>query len=65
VASLVAARKDNMLTLSEAARLARVSPRTVTNWVRRGLPVMREGRVVRVDRQELLAWLARHRKERA
>lgn len=42
-----------ILTLEEAASLLRVTPR----WLRRSLcPRIRQGRVARYDREEVLAW---------
>jgi excisionase family DNA binding protein len=48
------------MTVGEAAELARVCPRTITNWIQRGdLPAARVGpkllRVLRADVEAMLA----------
>jgi excisionase family DNA binding protein len=47
-----------LLTTSEAARLANVTPTTIRRWLDAGrLTARRAGRVLRVDRAELQAFL--------
>ena len=52
---------QQLLTLSQVARFLGVERRVVTNYAReRGLPVIRISRnTVRVDPQQLAAWLAK------
>lgn len=53
---------DRLLTLSEVARYLGVARRVVTDYAQeRGLPVIRISRnTVRVDPDQLDAWLAEH-----
>ena len=54
---------DGYLATNAAARLAGVRPETIRRWIDAGdLPVHRAGRLVRVRRSELEAYLARGRK---
>jgi len=46
-----------ILTVSEFAKRVGVCGRTVSNWIERGLPVMRRGRVRRIDVAAANAWL--------
>ena len=57
---LLAASSDPYLSLANAARLADVAPGTVRAWIRAGrLPAKRAGRVFRIARSELEAFLVR------
>lgn len=49
------------LTPQQVAELLQVSVKSVTRWAATdaSMPVLRRGRVVRFDRERLLAWLAR------
>jgi len=49
------------LTPAQVADLLQVSEKTVSRWALTDttMPVLRRGRVVRFDRERLLAWLAR------
>jgi excisionase family DNA binding protein len=52
-----------LLTVAEASRLLRTSPRTLYTWARGNLPrvpVVRLGRRVLFDRLELEAWIKEH-----
>lgn len=42
-----------ILTIKEVANKYRVSIMTVHNWIKKGLPVTRIGRVIRVDEKKL------------
>lgn len=55
-------RDERLLTLSEVADFLNVERRVVTDYAReRGLPVIRISRnTVRVDPNQLEAWLAEH-----
>ena len=51
-----------LLTLDVVAERLSVTRRSVQNWVRRGdLPVVRIGRLIRVDADELKRFLDSHR----
>ena len=53
----------NLLTVSEAAKVLRVSPLTLRAWSRGPrprVPVIRLGRRVLFDRVELEAWIKKH-----
>src|SRR5437762_1987168 len=49
------------LTPAQVAELLQVSEKTVSRWALTDptMPVLRRGRVVRFERERLLAWLAR------
>jgi excisionase family DNA binding protein len=47
-----------LLTVGQAAQVAQVAPGTVRKWFRQGLKRYGRGRVWRVRREELLAFLA-------
>ena len=51
------------LTPREVAEMLQVSEKTVSRWSLEdaSMPVLRRGRVVRFERERLLAWLARKR----
>ncbi|MCA9679733.1 MAG: helix-turn-helix domain-containing protein [Myxococcales bacterium] len=51
---------DAYLSITKAARLADVAPGTIRTWIRRGrLPAKRAGRVFRIGRADLEAFLTR------
>jgi excisionase family DNA binding protein len=51
---------DAYLSITKAARLTDVAPGTVRTWIRRGrLPAKRAGRVFRIGRSDLEAFLTR------
>lgn len=46
------------LTMKQAAQYANVAENTLRKWVYRdGLPAVRRGRVVRIEKAALIAWL--------
>jgi excisionase family DNA binding protein len=48
-----------LLTVSEAAHLLSVKPRTIYAWVaERRIPYHKVGRLLRFDQTKLLAWMA-------
>jgi len=49
------------LTPADVAELLRISEKTVSRWALEdpSMPVLRRGRVVRFERERLLAWLQR------
>ena len=50
-----------LLTVTETAQLLRLTPQAVYRRARRGdLPVLRLGRQLRIDEQQLAEWLAAH-----
>jgi excisionase family DNA binding protein len=54
--------KEDFLTIEDTAAGLDVSTRTVRRWIDHGeLPVHRIGRIVRIARTDLVAFLARHR----
>jgi excisionase family DNA binding protein len=53
---------QEFLTIREAAANFHVSTRTVRRWIEDGeIPAYRVGRIVRIARSDLEAFLARHR----
>lgn len=44
------------------AEVFRVNPATVTQWVREGAPIWREGNMWQVDYQSLVSWFEVNRK---
>lgn len=46
-----------LLTLPEVAEVLHVSPKTVRRLMRRGLPSVRFGRLVRFEQRDLLRWV--------
>jgi excisionase family DNA binding protein len=48
-----------LLTVEEAAKIARVSPSTIRNWSNGRLPVFRYGRVIRIDQSTLFLFIAK------
>jgi excisionase family DNA binding protein len=55
---------ENLLTVTEAASLLVVKPRTIYAWVaERRIPFRKAGRLLRFDRTELLAWAQAEAKE--
>jgi excisionase family DNA binding protein len=59
LAALHATTGEQLLSVAEAARIASASPRTVQRWLREGLRSVGAGRVRRVRRADLDAWLTR------
>ncbi len=56
--SLTTPAKEPLLSVSEAAELLRVSKATAYRLVQAGeLPALRVGHSLRIDREELNAWL--------
>jgi excisionase family DNA binding protein len=54
--------RRRLYTIDAVAEAAGVSTRTVRRWIeKRLLPVHRVGRVVRIEEDDLEAFLARHR----
>ena len=49
------------LTIPQAAEIAKVSTRTLNNWLRSGLGHCKIGRIVRISRIDLYTWLNRHK----
>jgi len=49
------------LTISQTAEIAKVSVRTINNWLREGMGHSKLGRIVRISRTDLLAWINRHK----
>jgi excisionase family DNA binding protein len=47
-----------LLTVEEAAKIARVSTSTIRNWSNGPLPVFRYGRVIRIERSILFSFIA-------
>lgn len=47
-----------ILTIKEVANKYRVSIMTVHNWIKKGLPATRIGRVIRVDEKKLEEFIA-------
>jgi excisionase family DNA binding protein len=58
-------KQANLLTKAEVARILGVSAKTIDRRIRaRELPVIRDGRIVRILLDDLEDYLRRHRKER-
>ena len=51
----------DLLTTKETAEILGVTPRTVMNYLRGGLPCVKLGRTVRIMRADLDTWIASHR----
>ena len=52
---------DELLTVAETARLARVTPRTVYTWCETELPSLKVGKCRRIRRGDLEEFFNRHR----
>jgi hypothetical protein len=50
---------DELLTISAAATVASVSPRTIARWIADGLPASGSHKSTRVRRRDLERWLTR------
>ena len=48
---------DQLLSIPEVAEILGVSPKTVRRLMRRGLPSVRFGRLVRFEQRDLLRWV--------
>jgi excisionase family DNA binding protein len=46
-----------METMQEFAEFMKVHENTVRKWIDKGMPCIRQGNVVRIDRNEALVWL--------
>ena len=49
--------EEEYLTIQEAAERYKVHRNTVQNWLRRGLPRIKQGRIVRISVAEIERWL--------
>lgn len=58
-------QEPEVLTADECAKLLKVGPRTISNYVQdRGLPAHRLGQELRFRRSEVLAWLTKQTTEK-
>ncbi len=46
-----------LLTIEEFSNQVKVHRLTVNKWIKRGMPVYQEGKVVRINEEEALEWL--------
>ena len=46
-----------MLSVKEAAEKFSVHKNTIYKWIRKGMPHIKVGKVIRIDYQEAKAWL--------
>lgn len=53
----LASKAGQLLTIEQVAEFLGVSPRTVRRLMRRGLPSVRFGRLVRFEQRDLLRWV--------
>lgn len=49
--------EDEKLTVKEIATEYKITTRTVSNWMERGLPYIKIGRMVRILRSELIKFI--------
>ncbi len=55
----------NLLTAKEVSNQYRVCRTTVFNWIKRGLPAVKVGRVIRIKDEDIKAFIAAGRMSRA
>lgn len=53
----LASKAGQLLTIEQVAEFLGVSPKTVRRLMRRGLPSVRFGRLVRFEQRDLLRWV--------
>ncbi len=53
-----------VITVKELATKLRVHKNSVYNWIRRGMPVLYKGRVIRIDEEEAMKWLEETKNEK-
>ena len=46
-----------MVTKSEFAEIMKVHLNTVDKWIKNGMPVIKQGMVIRIDENDAIAWL--------
>lgn len=46
-----------METIQEFAEFMKVHENTVRKWIEKGMPVVKQGSVIRIDRENAMAWL--------
>jgi excisionase family DNA binding protein len=51
-----------LLTTKKVAERFSVSPRTVANWLKRGLPHFKLGRTVRVSPEDIELWIKKNKR---
>jgi excisionase family DNA binding protein len=51
-----------MMTVQELAAFMKVSSRTVRRWLVDGLPFVRVGQVIRIDKDNAMGWIERQKK---
>ncbi len=52
----------NLLTIDEFKDKVKVHHLTVRRWIKKGMPVYQEGKVIRINEEEALGWLKGGRK---
>lgn len=56
-------RQERLMSVSDVAEFLGVHRNTITRMIKKdGLPYFRFGRIIRIDRHDLLLWLKKHRK---
>lgn len=53
---------DELLTKEELCKLLKISRPTLDRWRKQGLPYIKTGRLVRFDRNEVMEWIKKNRK---
>ncbi len=53
-----------VITVQELANKLRVHKNSVYSWIKRGMPVLYKGRVIRIDEEEAMKWLEETKNEK-
>ena len=54
--------QDNIVTVKEFAKLLMVQQRAVYKWINKGMPAIKLGNFLRIDKDEALLWLKKREK---
>jgi len=55
--------EQELLTVEELCRWLKISRSTADRWRKEGMPFIKQSRLVRFDREEVLKWLKKNSKK--